>query len=148
MEARMNRFPKWLDVLPIALLALLATPATAIDRPGPALERNEARTLIEKRFLEKQKICDSFQGAERERCLADAKAARDGERAAVEAGHAGVKAKREAREASGTDPRASLQRAGEEELAVQRRIAMARCDEEPRDKREACHDVARARYGR
>ena len=143
----MNGFAKWPALLPAACLALLAAPP-ALAEKGTTLERNETRAQIEKRFLEKQKVCDSWQGARRERCLDEARAARASERAAAQAGHAEVAAKRQARDAAGADKRDSLQLAGEEELQVQRRIALARCDEEPADKRAPCRDVARARYGK
>jgi hypothetical protein len=133
------------------VLALLSAPSLALASPGTGIERNEAHQQIESRFLEKQKVCDSFQGGDpqrRERCLEQARATRAAERAAADAGHAEAAAKRQAREASGADPRASLQRAGDEELAVQRRIEMARCDAAPAGERESCRAVARARYGK
>jgi hypothetical protein len=143
LEGPMNRL--------LASLALLSAPCLASAAPGTGLERNETHSQIESRFLEKQKVCDSFQGGDpqrRERCLQEAQAARSAERAAAEAGHAEVAARREARVAAGADPRASLQRAAEEELAVQRSIEMARCDAAPREERDSCRAVARARYGK
>lgn len=149
MEERMSRLPKWTSLLPAACLALWAASSPAVAERGPSLERNETRTQINQHYHEKLAACEAFWGPERVRCRAEAKAERAGERGQANAGHAEVVAKREARDAiPGADKRASLHQAGEEELEVQKRLALARCEEAPLDKRDSCRDVVNARYGK
>ena len=131
--SRLSR-PKWMHLVPAALLALAAAPAGA--EIGRTIEQNDTKAQVRQQYRYNIAPCEALKGEERARCKEEAKAARKEEMAKAEAAH------REARAEA-----ANAQELGDKELEIQRRLALERCEAMGAGDQAACRAGVRARFG-